>query len=214
MKCKSLGMCVMLGVAGLLLLPTASEAQVRVGVGVRSGNVGLYAGPRPYYGGFGPGYGYGYRGYGYPGYGYPYGYGRSGVSISIGASPYYTPFVPSYGYAPYYGGSSATYLVQPQPVYVMQPTARADNTAHIEVRVPAEAKVTFDGTEMTQTGPVRYFYSPELEPGYNYSYMIRATWTADGQPVTQERKATVRAGGRYQVDLTGAALPTPRPIQP
>lgn len=214
-----------------LLVPGVSEAQVRIGVGVGVGRgAGFYG--APYGRGYYPGYG-GYRGL-YPGY--P-GYGRSGVSIGLGlgsypysysgygysglyAMPYYTPYlgVPRYstGYVPYYTGSSAAYIVQTPPAAApaAAPPAQVDNTAQIEIRVPAAARVWFDGAETKQTGPQRRFASPPLEPGYDYTYRVKATWTEAGNPVTQERKVVVQAGGQYQVDLTGEALPAPTKTQP
>lgn len=218
------GKLVLCAAAALVFWPNVSEAQVRIGVGVGVGRGGPgYYGGSPYYRGYSPGY----RGV-YPGY-----YGRSGVNVGIGlgaypyaysgygyygpyASPYYTPYVgvPRYttGYVPYYTGSSATYIVTTPPPAA--PPAQVDNSAQIEIRVPAAARVWFDGAETRQTGPQRRFASPPLEPGYDYTYMVKASWTEAGKAVTQERKVVVQAGGQYQVDLTGEALPAPMKPQP
>jgi uncharacterized protein (TIGR03000 family) len=214
---------VLVGAAALpCFLPAIAEAQqVRVGVGVSSGRGG-YGGYGGYYGGYGPynrGYGY-YGGYGYP---------RSGVSVGIGlgaasfyapgygyaplyTNRYYTPYVPVY--VPYSTESSATYIVQPPPAQYPVTDQTADSGVRIEVRVPANAQVLFDGAATTQTGPVRRFVSPALTPGHDYLYTISATWTENNQPVTQARKLTVRAGGSYVVDLTGEALPEPKKSRP
>jgi uncharacterized protein (TIGR03000 family) len=226
----------------LLLTPSISEAQVRWGVGISRGGVGVGVGNAPIYGygyrGYGyPGYGYpgfGYRGYGYPyygyrGYGYPGYYGRSGVSIGIGIglggygyypgyaySGYYTPFVAVpryYTTDPYYSAGYPSYSVQPGAAYTNAP-ARVNNAATMDIRVPADAKVLFDGAATTQTGTDRRFVSPELTPGYDYTYTISASWMEGGKEVTQERQIVVQAGQYYRIDMTGEALSTPKKAQP
>jgi uncharacterized protein (TIGR03000 family) len=66
--------------------------------------------------------------------------------------------------------------------------------------VPANARIWFDGDLTHQTGPVRDFESPPLQPGQTYTYNIRARWMQNGQPVTQDRTVTV-AGQRTMVDF-------------
>ena len=46
------------------------------------------------------------------------------------------------------------------------------------------------------------FTTPPLEPGYSYSYTIRARWTENGRPVQQSRTVPVKAGGTTRVDFT------------
>ncbi len=201
-------------VAGLLLWPDAGQAQVRIGVGIGGGRggVGFYYGNYPAYRGFYPGYYPGY--YGYYGYGRnPYYYPQYGVVPYV--PRYYTPYV----YVPRYttvltpGYTTVPYYV-PDPVQRVDVTPRAGNIARIEVRVPPGATVWFDGTRTQQTGAVRSFVSPELVPGYDYTYVIRATWVESGKEVTQERKLVVQAGQDYSVDFTGEALSSPQKSQP
>lgn len=124
----------------------------------------------------------------YPGYfssGYlPYGYGSS------------------YGYAPSY-----TYVLPPpgQPAYAPPTTASPavpEQVAEIQVRVPAAAKVWFNGVESTLGGTNRDFASTPMPPGLVYTYTIRARWTEDGREIDQTRRVPVRAGGNYVVDFT------------
>jgi uncharacterized protein (TIGR03000 family) len=56
-----------------------------------------------------------------------------------------------------------------------------------------------------QTGKDRLFVSPPLLPGYTYQYQVRASWTVDGEPVTQVRDITVRPGQNVTVELRGPA---------
>lgn len=67
----------------------------------------------------------------------------------------------------------------------------------IEVRVPADAVVHFDGRPTGQGGAVRHFSTPPLTPGQAYEYDVSAAWGG----VSQSRRLTVRAGERPVVDF-------------
>jgi len=97
--------------------------------------------------------------------------------------------------------SSAAVSVDTTAV-VSQPV---QNTATIVVNVPAEAKVTIDGTETTSTSAVRYFESPSLTPGQTYSYTIEASYKKDGAPVKVSKQVSFSAGKTVRLDLTSGA---------
>ncbi len=80
-----------------------------------------------------------------------------------------------------------------------------DNKAMVVVKVPASATVSFGGAVTQQTGGVRSFISPALTPGKTYYYVVKATWTENGQTRTESKEVTVRAGERIDVDFTAAA---------
>jgi uncharacterized protein (TIGR03000 family) len=82
--------------------------------------------------------------------------------------------------------------------------AETEGTAKVTVIVPADAEVYFDGSPTAETGSERQFTTPPLETGQNYSYQIRATWTADGDTVNRTRKVMVKAGADVRVDFTSA----------
>jgi uncharacterized protein (TIGR03000 family) len=108
---------------------------------------------------------------------------------------------------PFY--SSAFYA---QPAYSFMPSAdysygayapsAPDNAAHLRVIVPTGAKVWFDNSATQQTGRVRFFESPPLTPGKDYSYDVRATWTENGKEVTRTRHVDIRANAKATVDFT------------
>jgi uncharacterized protein (TIGR03000 family) len=75
-------------------------------------------------------------------------------------------------------------------------------TAGVDVRLPAEAELRFDGVRVGQTGSLRRFVTPALVPGTEYAYDIAATWNEGGRDVTRNRRVTLRAGDRLTVDLT------------
>jgi uncharacterized protein (TIGR03000 family) len=85
--------------------------------------------------------------------------------------------------------------VSPDPAAV-----QADSTVHVTVRVPADAKLWFDGSITKSTGPVREFQSPSLSPG-QYTYEIRARWTENGRDITQAQKVAVSPGSHTTVDF-------------
>jgi uncharacterized protein (TIGR03000 family) len=87
-----------------------------------------------------------------------------------------------------------------------QPAAQP---ALIDVLVPADATLSFQGTVMPETGSVRQFQSPPLSPGRTYSYDVQATWrTADGKDVTRTRQVSVSPGEHALVDLTREEMPS------
>jgi uncharacterized protein (TIGR03000 family) len=177
--------------AAALLVLSASPPSASAG-GAPGGYRGGYGGYRGGYGGYRGGYG-GYRGGYYPG---------------IGIGFYYAPY--DYGYAP-------TYLYSSPPVVVASPGAiptetadapspsdPADGRARVEVLVPADAEVWFNGDPTTQRGAQRHFTSPPLTPGRDYQYEIRARWTEDGRTVDQTRTIVVHANARVGVDFNRA----------
>jgi uncharacterized protein (TIGR03000 family) len=165
---------------------------------------------------------FGHGGYGYwPGYRfYPYGssyYPYSSYAYYPSTSYYAYPAYSSYYVAPSYASSyPSTYTYPDNAGYSTAPstglvTAGA-NTGVIEVRLPdANGEVWFDGQKMQQTGAVRSFTTPPLDPG-SHTYQVTAAWSQDGRVVTQERTVRVQAGESVRVDFTQAApVPTPRP---
>ena len=78
---------------------------------------------------------------------------------------------------------------------------RPEPTAHITIKAPAGAEIWFDDTKMTETGPVRQFYSPPLERGRDYSYQVRLRWQQEGRTLTQTHEVFVTAGSHITVDF-------------
>jgi uncharacterized protein (TIGR03000 family) len=170
----------------------------------------LYGAYRPYYG---------YRHYGYyrPYYGYGLGLGLGSYwpyyGTGYGSYPYSSYDYGDYPYAAYNSGyyNPGTDLGSYTPstsattdAYmdssVQQPPQ--DNSAHLRIDVPADAKVWFNDQLTQQTGTEREFVSPPLTPGKNYSYDVVACWTENGKSVEVKRTLHVRANMWADVDLT------------
>jgi uncharacterized protein (TIGR03000 family) len=206
----------------LVLCPALASAQrggrggggAGRGVAVSRGSGGGYRGVSGYRGGYG-GYG-GYRG----GYG---GYGGFGLGLGIGLG-----YAGDYGFASpgyYYGDGGAIYNSMPysDPYYSGTPVYGSDlapsggaygyaaltqaRPAQINVQVPANAKVWFDGTATEQQGTSRVFASPALTPGSDYYYTLKAQWREGDKDVTQSRRVDVRAGANVTVDFNRPAPP-------
>ncbi len=226
-----------LAAAALLACGPAAFAQHHGGGGMGGGgHMGGGGFGGGYHGGYGGGYRGGYGGYrggyygggyrGYGGYGYGWGYPGFGLFLGLGGYGY------GYGYGPDYysptivtAGADTTYGVQTQSAY----TPNTSDTARLDIRVPADAQVWVGDVPLQQTGELRQMISPPgLEAGKVYHYSVKATWTANGQPVTEERKINVQAGLASLVDFTKPAdatsntmpapvpspAPTPRPANP
>src|SRR5437660_10311883 len=63
----------------------------------------------------------------------------------------------------------------------------AKATTEIQVKVPAQAKIWFDGRQTVQAGPSRSFVSPPLTPGFGYRYAVRAEWKEGNRLIERER---------------------------
>jgi len=148
-------------------------------------------------------------------------WGSSGSSsfASFGSySPYYFSYEnsipPSVGY---YSAANSGYYYGPPPTggyygslssenYYRTPTnaASTKRPVRINLSVPADAKIWFDGSQTNQTGTARIFESPPLTGGREYTYLIRIQWKHDGKDITQTRQLIVHAG--HVVSLALARL--------
>jgi len=97
--------------------------------------------------------------------------------------------------------SPATLLGPELPLVPREPE-EAKGPARIEVRVPPDAELWFSGAKTRQTGAVRLFRSPALEPGQWYGYDVKARWTEGGKEVVRSTHVSVAAGVQVGVDFT------------
>jgi uncharacterized protein (TIGR03000 family) len=86
------------------------------------------------------------------------------------------------------------------PVYVTAP-APAAAPATVVVRLPADARLTFDGETTRSTGATRTFQSPPLEAGAAGQYVLRAEIVRDGRALSVRHRVQVRAGTVSEVRL-------------
>jgi uncharacterized protein (TIGR03000 family) len=75
------------------------------------------------------------------------------------------------------------------------------NAVSINIRVPADATVSFDRPSTRQQGTFRVFVSPPVQQGRDYSYDIKAEWTENGKKVAKPNPVTLHAGDRPTLDM-------------
>jgi uncharacterized protein (TIGR03000 family) len=141
-----------------------------------------------YGGGYGcAGYGGGYGCAGYGGAGY--GCGGGGVVPGGGV-----PVMPDAG-----GGKGGKTLPEPEKGKGTKGSTQAEGNGTILVSLPADARLTVDGHATTSTTAQRTLITPNLQPGYEYTYTLRAEINRDGQTLTQSQRVAVRAGQQTPV---------------
>jgi uncharacterized protein (TIGR03000 family) len=69
------------------------------------------------------------------------------------------------------------------------------------VTLPADAKLTIEGTPTASTSESRVFESPSLVPGKTFYYVLKATVVRGGKPESVTKKAAVRAGEITRVEI-------------
>src|SRR5205823_10705517 len=90
----------------------------------------------------------------------------------------------TYGIAPsaFNIAPSITHTLYPpaQPEVAMRTLTQArvpgEESASIDVLLPTDADLWFEGVKTVQTGSARHFISPPLVPGRNFAYQVHAAW--------------------------------------
>ncbi len=139
----------------------------------------------------------------------------------LGYDPFYTPnlLIPKPPFKPTFGvitGSDSCWLLdmlyrelppdENTPETDRQPkrpppAARKPHpqSAHITVTVPRRARLWFNEKKTVSRGRHRHYNTPLLEPGRQYTYVVRARWLKNGRQISQSRKVLVSAGERIQL---------------
>jgi uncharacterized protein (TIGR03000 family) len=129
-----------------------------------------------------------------------YSYGR-GYGLANYPPPYTGPlYWPNPGGFPRRPAVAYPWPVVPDSLAHLA-AAPADTAAHLVVQVPDEAEVWIEQVKTQQTGATRRFVSPPLAAGTEYSYTIRARWTADGRAVERSKTVAVQAGAQVSVNF-------------
>ncbi|HEY7310786.1 MAG TPA: TIGR03000 domain-containing protein [Gemmataceae bacterium] len=94
------------------------------------------------------------------------------------------------------------------------PTNEPSKVAYIRVRVPANAVIWINDQKRTQTGTVRDFVTPALDPDHIYVYNVKARWTEEGG-INVEKTLRVRtiSGTRVTVNFARPPEPPRQPVQ-
>jgi len=213
------------GLAAILLLATAEQSQAQFGLRIgggggrgHGGGVSVNIGQPGYYGG--GHYGGGYYGGGYYGNGF-YHNGFYNNGLYYGSAPYYSNYSSypyGYGYEnypiqsysniqsyqvmpPYSNALGSNVSLYPPASGTLIGTTDDPNSAMIEVTVPANAELWFDGVKTSQTGSTRYFVTPPLTAGKTYTYEIRMSTPSRTDAAADTRQVQVQAGKRSTVNF-------------
>jgi uncharacterized protein (TIGR03000 family) len=73
--------------------------------------------------------------------------------------------------------------------------------ATVVVQLPETATLSVDGQMVTLDSSKRVLVTPELRPGQDYFYSLRAEAQVNGTTLVQAKRVTVRAGGETRVDF-------------
>jgi uncharacterized protein (TIGR03000 family) len=102
--------------------------------------------------------------------------------------------------APVMPGTPVT-PVKPETIKKPKTGVMAPAPATIIVSLPADASLLVDGAATTSTSTQRVFVSPELNPGRDYHYTLKAEWVRDGKSVAVSKEVAVRAGEETRVQI-------------
>ncbi|HLN32200.1 MAG TPA: TIGR03000 domain-containing protein [Gemmataceae bacterium] len=80
-------------------------------------------------------------------------------------------------------------------------TPGSDDTALVNVTLPADATLAIDGQPTTSTSGSRTFVTPALTAGTQYVYTLRAEARREGQIIATTKEVIVRAGGTTNVTI-------------
>lgn len=126
---------------------------------------------------------------------------------SYGCMGSYGGYVVSYSCCGSYGGATYGTPVESSAVPTEAPAeptpadAPADDSAAIEVTLPAGAKVFVNGVLTTSTGSSRSYVSKGLLQGRTYSYKLRVEFERDGQKVVEQKAVQMRSGDRVEMSF-------------
>jgi uncharacterized protein (TIGR03000 family) len=84
--------------------------------------------------------------------------------------------------------------------------AAAAAPARLIVQLPADARLFVEDQPTTSRSAERTFVTPALQPGYVYTYSVRAEIMRDGQRHIETKKVNVTAGNDSQLSFSESTL--------
>jgi uncharacterized protein (TIGR03000 family) len=123
-------------------------------------------------------------------------------------SPFFTPHLHDYPYHHYTHPYFNYPLESPWGDYVI--VVQKPTPAKVVVSLPEDAKLTVNGQPTELTSDQRVFTTPELKPGKDYYYVIRAEVVRDGEVKSLTKEVAVTAGRESKVEFALPAAATVR----
>ena len=95
--------------------------------------------------------------------------------------------------------------VLPAPQKKEEQKSSLGNAAAVIVKAPANVQLSVEGRTISRTSSEETFRTPELEPGYSYTYTFKAQVLRNGKSVAYTKQVKVRAGEISTADFTKLA---------
>ena len=80
-------------------------------------------------------------------------------------------------------------------------SAALGNAAAVVITAPADVQLSVEGRDIPRTASEETFRTPDLEPGYSYTYTFKARVVRDGKAVAYTKQVKVRAGQTSTADF-------------
>lgn len=136
-------------------------------------------------------------------------YGNGDVYYSPSVVPESAPMAPD---APATAPAPADAPAMDTPPLPNQQTLRNSRNAMLTVRVPNNAKIFVNGAATRSTGPTRRYVSRNLNPGYAYTYEVRAEMEVNGQLVERSQTVKMQAGQTHNLAFNFDAPQVPETV--
>jgi uncharacterized protein (TIGR03000 family) len=81
-------------------------------------------------------------------------------------------------------------------------TTYLGNAAAVVLKAPAGVRLSVEGRAIPRTAIEETFRTPDLEPGYAYTYTFRAEAVVEGRPVAYTKSVRVQSGQTTEADFT------------
>jgi uncharacterized protein (TIGR03000 family) len=117
---------------------------------------------------------------------------------------------PAYGEAPAPGKSN--YYSEDYTGPMANGALGISHSAHLRVRLPAQAELWVDGAKTKQAGAERTFLTRDLDPERIYTWPIKARWIEDGFTVEKTLQVRAIAGSRLTINFVQPPAPALAPV--
>jgi uncharacterized protein (TIGR03000 family) len=130
-----------------------------------------------------------------------YGAGYGGVAVA--AAP--TVVAPTVGAPTTVAPAAPAPQIPAPPKKDDDKSAALGNAAAVVLKAPANVQLSVEGRALTRSASEETFRTPELEPGYSYTYTFKAQVVRSGKTVAYSKQVKVRAGEISTADFTKLA---------
>ncbi len=94
---------------------------------------------------------------------------------------------------------------QPKKDEEKKKSSSLGNSAEVTIKAPVDAQVTVEDRDLPRTADEQAFRTPELKPGYLYTYTFTARVAREGKTVAYTKQVKVRAGESATADFSKLA---------